>query len=191
MTNEAGDGGIKAAWQNQNTEMDTMTLETIRTKVKGVRTKYRRSLFLGAATTAAGLFLVGLEWRTLPDPATRTGIALMAVGWLVFLYQLYRRTTARFEAEYATTSAGFLRELLSDALRTTQGGWILLTLPLAPGAVVLLAALALKHPGFSWTQYAPAALLFVVWLVVMPLLQHRAARKIKREIKELDALQSG
>jgi hypothetical protein len=191
MTNDMPNSGIKAVWQNQKTEMNEMTLETIRTKLKDKRTNYRRSLFIGAATAAAGLFLVGLEWRTLPDPLAQIGFALMAAGWLVFLYLLYRRTTARFETEYATTSAGFLRELLGDALRTTQGGWILLTFPLAPGAIVLLTELALRHPGFTWTQYAPVALLFAAWFVVMPILQHRAARRIKREIAELDALQSG
>jgi hypothetical protein len=191
MTNDAPDNGIKAVWRNQKPETDDMTLETIRAKLEAMQAKFRRSLFIGAVAAAAGLFVVGLEWQTLPDPLTRLGFVLMAAGWLVFLYQLYRRTTARFEAKYATASAGFLRELLGDALRTTRGGWVLLTLPLVPGVIVLLTALALKHPAFTWTQYAPVAILFAVWLVVMPILQYRAARRIRREIAELDALQAG
>ncbi|HEY2069259.1 MAG TPA: hypothetical protein VGG48_06870 [Rhizomicrobium sp.] len=188
MTNEIPDGSIKAVWQTQKTEMETMTLEIIRDKLAGMQTKFRRSLFIGAATAATGLLAVGLEWHALPDPLTRLGFALMAAGWLVFLYLIYRRTTARFETEYTATSTGFLRELLSDALRMARGGWVLLTLPFAPGVIVLLTVLAGRHPGANWTQYLPIAVLFAVWLIVMPILQRRSARRIEREIAELDAL---
>lgn len=190
MSDDAGERGAKAAWQNQQTETDTMAIETIRAKLKAMQAKYRRSLYLAAAATAAGLILTAIEWRTLPDPVTRAGIALMAAGWLVFLYQHYHRTTARFEVEYSTASAGFLRGLLSDALRTTQGGWVRLALPLVPGLAVLLTAQVLKHPAFSWTQYAPILLLLVLWLIAMPILQRRAGRRIRREIDELDALRA-
>lgn len=157
----------------------------------------RKVFWLNALNYVAALVVViffGSQFWHTPDALTRVGFGLLIAGMLNVAWQLHRKGSSRSLPADMGLASGlefFKRELerRRDLPRTI---WPWGLAPLIPGWVVLTVAVArtnpghLRHLGLSLTVFnlvAAAAVVFV-WK-----LDQRAARRLQRQIDELDALQ--
>ncbi|MGR4865640.1 hypothetical protein [Caulobacter sp. LARHSG274] len=186
MTIDPRTESLATAWRGQPMEHTPMSLEEIQANVRKAQDRSKRNLALAAIVVALGLFVAGTEWRAVPTPLMRIGVALMAIGWVAVLAGAYRSVSSAPANDSAQACANFLRERLRRALRTAQGGWLVLALPLLPGVAVLLLALS-RNPAADAAHFAPIGLLGATWLIAMLVIQRRAAGRLRREIAELDA----
>jgi hypothetical protein len=162
-------------------------LEAIRRKSTEFETKIRRrnlreylaAVFVLAfcSVNLARTYLVG----------ARVGSALIVAGVLYVMYQLHARGSAKsapVDASLATYLDFHRRELerQRDLLRRI---WSWYLGPLIPGFLVLVVSGAIAHPRPWIVAYAISA--FVFFLLVAKL-NRQAARKLQREIDELDGI---
>jgi len=197
MTNESPpNNGPQSIWQSQKLEGIRMSADEIRLRAR----KFQRKILWRNAREYVAAFAVivffGFEfWRT-TDTVTRAGFGLSSAGLLYVVWQLGRRGSSRnLPAEMGLVSGlEFHRRELERQRDLLQSVWRWYLGPLIPGWVVLMVGMArtnpghLRHFGLTFTIFNLfAAFVFVlVWKI-----NQRAARKLQRQIDELDALRGG
>ena len=196
MTNESlPNREWQNVWQNQPTEGIRMSVDEIRRRAgKFERKIYWRNAREYAAALAVVIFF-GFELSRGPDLLTGAGFALMIAGMLYLVAQLYRRTSPRsLPAEMrAASGVDFYRRELErqrDALRSV---WRWYLGPLVPGVVVTMVAMARNNPHHiqhdRWFLAAYGVLVALAF-AYGGRLNTKAARRLQRQIDQLDALKS-
>jgi len=186
MTTHPESDPLKSAWRAQAIEIAPMPLDQIQARLKTFQARSRRALLVAAAAAAGGIFIAGLEWGAVAGVLWRTGVGLMAVGYLAVLILAYQRTQRHQGEVSGAACAAFLRQSLKRRLFVVRGGWLLFAAPLLPGVTVLLTAMALRNTG-PVANFAPIAVLGGLWLAAMLSIQSRAARDLRRQLAELEA----
>jgi Flp pilus assembly protein TadB len=131
-------------------------------------------------------------WRG-PDPLTAAGFALIIAGVLYLVWHLHRRGSVRTPpADLGLTSGvEFFRRELERQRDLVKSVWRWYLGPVAPGLIVVMVAAARANPGhlrhFGWFMVAYDLFATFVFVFIWRL-NERAARKLQRQIDELDAL---
>jgi Flp pilus assembly protein TadB len=152
--------------------------------------KFEKKIYWRNAREYVAAFVVvaftALElWRG-PDPLTATGFALIIAGVLYLVWQLHRHGSARTPpADLGLTSGvEFFRRELERQRDLVKRVWRWYLGPVAPGLIVVMAGAARAIGRLEAVPVLFATFVFVfIWR-----LNERAARKLQRQIDELDAL---
>ena len=162
-----------------------MTLEEIHALARGFDRRSRRVLAFTAISFTLGAFIYGQVWETHHDVLSRTGLALTLAGVLMCGYLGF---SAHFrQRDPAQTAGAYLRLQLQSSLRRARGGWLVSLAALLPGLVILIAATVRTYHGPLWALFLPEVLI-VLMMAFAVLNSRRAAKRLKRELEELDHL---
>lgn len=175
-------GDLKTLWQDQERELDPMTLDQIHTLVRRNDRRMQRSGLMLAVT----LLLVGavgmLGWIKNHDPVLTV---LFVGGELTACFLMYR---IAFPARDPAEAAGaYLRRRLQGRLDHLQGRWVFALAPLLPVIAWTGYVLSQHHETPLARRLTPFVLL-VVTIVFVAFRTRSRARKVKAELDELDSL---
>ncbi len=195
MRDDFHDDDPKAIWQNQPTEVSTMTLEKIRQKARELHAKTRRELFgsIGMPVIVLGFSGFGI-FRT-HDPELRM-VFVFAIVWAsAGQYFLHRGMwSARLPGDAAQSSGleFYRREVQRRRYlfaRVLQ--WSFGPVVLSIGAFILTLIGLAKNAGVSLQRMIPFCTLLAIWLAAVISLRSRAQRDLQREIDELNSIDRG
>ncbi|HEX8926572.1 MAG TPA: hypothetical protein VF786_12315 [Terriglobales bacterium] len=196
------DFNISDLWQQNSGQPPRFTPEELRTRVtRFERTIRHRNLReYAAAALVIGVFAY-YAW-IFPTLLLRVGCGLLIVGTAYVISQLHRRASAKpAPADMGMRSCiDFQRTELARQRDALNAVWSWYLLPFLPGMALFLAGLfqftknitesagrpfhtAAALAGFSIV----AACVALVFLLI-GLLNHRAARKLQKQIDDLDQL---
>jgi hypothetical protein len=182
---------LRNVWQNQPTEVRTMSAELMRYKAQQ---QYQRGRFQAQASIALGIALCALfAWSCAraQELITRIGWGLLSLWCLWFAYQVYRWIWPEELAENAPTgpSLEFYRRELERRTRFARHNWLRAGLPLC----FLGLGLVVLPPLIRSPRLTPNALpfftLLIAWFVAYLYQSSRNRRKLQREIEELRAFE--
>ena len=178
---------LKTLWKGQETETKPMSVEAMRTRaevyVQRTRRRYVASValclliaivFAGYAVWLSHNWVMRVGW----------GICTLGAGWLV----LRLRDRWPTDLPAAGASAGALvdfhrAQIIRQQLRLRN--LIVTAGPLLLGVSIALVGLAIEADRIS--SLAPIGGLFAIWGVAFWLIERRRARKLQRQLDELDA----
>lgn len=188
MTEQPPPDDIKALWREQTTESHPMTLERIH--ARGFQSRIRRRNLVEYVASAIVVAAFSGYVVFLPSPILKLASAMTVVGCLVVVWQLHRRGSARALPPGASgqSSLAFHRAELvrqRDALRTV---WLWYLAPFAPGMVLFNVGLLLRQPGPPLAQRLVLPAMMLAVFVGIWLLNLKGARRLQREIDDLDAI---
>jgi hypothetical protein len=196
MRDELPGDDPKKIWQSQPAEVSTMTLKLIRSKARELHAKTRRKL-LGMAAgplAAALLYAFGISQFPRLGHMLHPLFAIALIWSLVGLYFLNRGMWSTIMPGDAGLSSGLefcrgeierRRTLLHRVLLWSFG-------PVALALATLILALAMigtKDRGLI-PNGLPFLTLVAAWIFGYFVIREREARDLKREIDELDDLES-
>jgi uncharacterized MAPEG superfamily protein len=192
MSDESSqDDRMKELWQSQKTEGVRMSIE----QVQASAGKMQRKIEFRNAREYVAAFLVvvffGYEFSRAADLLVRAGFALLIAGVGYLVWHLISKGSWRPLPKDAGLSSciEFKRRELERQRDLLSSVWRWYLGPLIPGMAVLLAAFFranpghLKHPAFI---VVPEAIFFAAICFVVAKLNSNAARKLQRQIDELD-----
>jgi hypothetical protein len=194
MTNPSPPNDIRNVWQGQRVEGIPMSIDEIRVKAQKFQRKIgRRNLREYLAGLIVVIFFGYSLWRN-PDTVTRVGFVLIIAAIFYVMYQLHHRGSARGPAAGMGSASWleFHRRELERQRDLVRSVWSWYLGPMIPGWVILMVGMArtnpghLRRPGLSLAVFNLVAALVFLWI---GRLNHRAARRLQRQIDELDALQ--
>jgi hypothetical protein len=182
-------GDMRALWQTQPAEPLTRPVNEIRERAaKFEKTIKRRDLkeYLAAAFVVAAFSLCMV---IIPNTIVKIGCGLIIAGHLYVSWHLYREgsaSTLPFDAVFGTCLSYHRSELMRqrDLLRGVLFWYIG---PLIPGYAVFIWGIADMLAGRLQAVIQAAILMVVVALAVLGL-NWWGARKLQRQIDELDDL---
>ena len=175
----------KDLWKDQTVSVTTYSPDDLRSRLKKQQATFRlRNL---VEYIAGGFVMLGFgSYLFLPMNLTvKAGSVLLILGTLYVMWQLHRRASAAPPPAQGDLT-GFQREQLvrqHDALRTV---WRWYLAPFVPGMLVLFVGQAQALPFGQWAYGAVCVALMLTVFGLIWLLNHYAARKIARQIEELD-----
>jgi Flp pilus assembly protein TadB len=188
MPNEPLPDDMRNVWQNQPLENQPMPLEEIRRKAQQFEKRIaRRNLreYIGSA--------IGIAWYAFyifkfHSPVIRAGSAMVIAGVLCVVVQLYRRASAgELPADLGrNASIEFHRSELVRQRDLLRSVWRWYIGPIVPGLIVFSAGSVPAHSPV-WV-YLAVALFFAVTLGGLVWFNHRGAKRLDRQIAELDNL---
>lgn len=194
MPNELPQDELCNAWQTQQTENITMSIEEIRRKAG----KFQRRIWWRNAREYVAFAIVvivfGYYIKWIPNAVARVGSVMTIAGALYAAYQLHRRASS----EDVPTAAGldhclgFHRRGLERQRDALENIWSWYLGPLIPGLAVFIAGTAIAAPIPIRYRVLTAAISLafvgvVFWLVAR--LNLVGARKLQIKIDELKALE--
>ena len=126
-------------------------------------------------------------WRF---PQLRLGSGLIIAATLYMMYQLHKRGAAKTvpAALGLGTCLDFHRRELERQRDLSRDVWKWYLLPFVPGLLAFVAVPAMQVPPDKWLRTVPFILLCAVVFYGIGRLNQRAARRLQRQIDELDAL---
>lgn len=190
---------LKDLWQSQETQEASMSIEQIRARATKFQRRVRlRNLieYLAVPLVVAGY--ARIAWQA-AEPMTQVGAAMVMLGALVIAWQLNRRAGARrTPAASAAALTEFHRAELIRQRDALSSVWLWYVGPVTPGLAVILASWWL-HPSIppghdlAWVRTQWLIMLGVVAAVFATVLwlNTRGARRLQRQIEELDASRRG
>jgi len=185
------DRHMKELWQSQPTEGVRMSIDQIRVSAGRFERRIQwRNVREYVAAIAVVVFASFEFWRA-GDAMVRIGFGLMIAGIFYLIWHLLSKGTWRPLPEDAGLSSciEFQRRQLEQQRDLLNSVWRWYLGPLIPGMAVLLLAFAsanpghLKHPALV---VVPEAMFFVAICVGIVLVNGRAARRLQRQIDELE-----
>jgi len=188
------DRNLQNLWQRQPSEGIRMSADQIRRRAaKFERRISRRNMreYIAAFTVVA--FFAFQFWRQTAVLA-RISFVLLIAGTLYVVWQLYKRGTPRTPpAELGLTSGvEFFRRELERQRDLLKSVWRWYLGPWVPGLIVSMVATEWGNPEhvphFVWTA-ATANLVVALFFVFVWRLNESGARRLQRQIDELDAMQ--
>ena len=192
MSDESSqDRRMKELWQSQPTEGVRMSIDQIRLSAGTFQRKIQwRNAREYVAAIAVVVFFSYQFWRT-GDLLARIGYGLVIAGTFYLIWHLLSKGSWRPLPEDAGLSSciEFQRRQLEQQRDLLSSVWRWYLGPLIPGMAVLLAAFFranpghLKHPAFI---VVPEAIFFAAICFAVAKLNSNAARKLQRQIDELD-----
>ena len=175
----------KSLWKDQPVTVSTYTTDNLRTRLRRQQGMYQlRNL---VEYIAGGFVILGFgAYLLLPfSLLIKASCVVLIASTLYVMWQLHRRASvAPPPAEGDLTS--FQRQQLvrqHDALSTV---WKWYLLPFAPGMTLMLIGQAMVLPTGRWLFLAMGLGLVFAVFGVIGLLNHYAARRIARQIEDLD-----
>ena len=175
----------KTLWQDQEPEIDTVTLDYIHTMSRNLDRKGRyRPMIIAAALVAVGV-VACLLWLNAHSVLERVTAGLFLAGQLGCYFLVHRMAfTSRDPAEPAST---YLRRRLARGLSYLQGGVAVALLPLAPFVLVCAYQLLGRGHGPLWSRALPFVILaaLLVFVFARTLVD---ARRTQAQLRELDEL---
>lgn len=185
------DRGMKEVWQSQKTEGVRMAVAEVQANAgkfqRGIKNRNLREY----AAAVVVLVFCGFEiWRA-SDLLVRSGFLLMIAGVAYVAWQLHAKASSKALPEEAGLSSyvEFQRRELERQRDALKSVWRWYLAPLVPGIAVLLAAFGRANPGhskFIWLVIAVEAVVFGAVFVGIAMLNSAAARKLQKQIDELD-----
>lgn len=185
------DRRVQQVWQSQPTEGVQMSIDQIR---MSAGTLQRRILWRNVreyVTAISLVFFFGIEFWRAGDMLVRVGFGLLILGISYLIWHLLSRGSWRPLPEDIGLSSciEFQRHQLEQQRDLLSSVWRWYLGPIVPGMVVLLYAFGranpghLKHPAFV---VMPELLCFAAIAVAIAMLNGRAARRLQRQIDELE-----
>jgi Flp pilus assembly protein TadB len=180
------------AWQSQPTEGVRMSIAEVQARASAFQTKISRRNLREYAAAAIVVLFFGYRFAYTADPFIRGGMALIIAGTCYVVWQLHIRGAAREIPKEAGLSSfiDFQRQQLIRQRDMLTNLWSWYLGPLLPGMVVLMVAVGHATAG----RVPHAWLLTVIYLGIVTAvfgaidrLNKRAARRLQRQIDELDA----
>jgi hypothetical protein len=182
---------MKELWQNQKTEGLRMTVEQIRVSAGTFHHKIQARNVREYVVAIALIVFFSFEFWRAGDLLVRVGFGLIIAGMVYLIWHMLSKGSWLPLPKDAGLSSciEFQRRQLEQQRDLLSSVWRWYLGPLIPGMAVLLFAFGhanpghLKHPAFV---IVPEAMFFVVICVAIAMLNGRAARKLQRQIDELD-----
>ena len=177
---------LQNLWQNQQSEAFRISLEQVRARaLKLQRTVSFRNL---REYLASAVVVIFSSWQavSLPDPIMRAGSALIIFGVLYVVWHLYRWGSSR---EVTGNCLEFHRRELERQRDLLRSIWRWYLGPMIPGLlVVVIGGLRVSHsPRHTWFTII-YLVLCALFFYGVGLLNQRGARRLQRQIDELDKL---
>ena len=182
---------MQQVWQSQPTEGVHMSIAEIQTKASKFQTTIRwRNLREYAAAALVVLFF-GYRMLGTADPLVRAGMALIIAGTCYLTWQLHRKGSESQLPKDAGLSSfiDFQRSQLVRQRDMLLSLWSWYLGPLLPGMVLMIVAIGRANPGHvKHIWLVTSVYLAVILLVFLAIdrLNKRAARRLQRQIDELD-----
>jgi hypothetical protein len=193
MQDDSSRSDPRIIWQNQPSELSTMTLEKIRQRARELHAKTRRELLKNIATPLIVVAFAGLGIILGDNPLQRTAFALALIWSLTGQYFLNRgmwSATLPGEAGSTTGLESYRREIQwrRDLFRRALG-WSFGPVFLAIAALILpIVAMGIRNRG-PLRNMVPFLTLIIVWLAAVPVIRMRGQRELQREIEELNEIE--
>ncbi len=201
MTDDPIEESARSVWQSQPSTQEPgdpakMPMDDLKQKMTRLK---KRLFWRNTREYIAAVFVVAAYafyvWKFSPI-LMRVGSGLVIAGTLFAMVQLHRRGARKFAAaeQSMTACLDFYRSELErqrDALRTV---WSWYLLPFMPGMSVFFLGTAMKSAGVpvDWGRALSSfgvtmgAVIVAFGLVI--LVNQRAAKKVQKQIDELDSL---
>jgi hypothetical protein len=185
------DTNPKQVWQSQPTEGVRMSVAEVHAKASAFQRKiWGRNLREYAAAAIVVVFF-GYRFLQTLDPFIRAGMALIIAGTCYLTWQLHVRGSSRELPKEAGLSSfiEFQRSQLIRQRDMLSNLWSWYLGPLLPGMVVLMVAVGHATAGrvsHAWLFTAIYLGIVAVAFGAIDLLNKRAARRLQRQIEELD-----
>jgi hypothetical protein len=169
-----------------------MSIAEVQARASAFQTKISRRNLREYAAAAIVVLFFGYRFAYTADPFIRGGMALIIAGTCYVVWQLHIRGAAREIPKEAGLSSfiDFQRQQLIRQRDMLTNLWSWYLGPLLPGMVVLMVAVGHATAG----RVPHAWLLTVIYLGIVTAvfgaidrLNKRAARRLQRQIDELDA----
>ena len=181
MTNEHDD--VLAAWHSQPVETMPPDLKEIRQ----METRLRRNTYdLYAAVTLSAAVILAIAFL-FPHPLLATGAVLLACGLGYLAYEVRRHR--RGVPTAASPSLDYHRALLEQRLAFHRTRVWVRVAALAPGGIAFFLGFAAAQPRLAPMIYVQLATFAIALAAIIPA-NRRAARKVQRQIEELDRLRA-
>ena len=192
MSDESSqDRRVKELWQSQPTEGVRMSIDQIRVSAGTFQRRIHWRNVREYVTAIALIAFFSFElWRA-GDMLVRIGFGLIIAGIFYLIWHLLSKGSLRPLPQDAGLSSciEFQRRQLEQQRDLLTSVWRWYLGPLIPGMAVLLFAFGranpghLKHPVFV---LLPEAMFFVAVSVAIAVVNGRAARRLQRQIDELE-----
>ena len=191
MANDPLRNDLSKLWQNQKTEDVQMSIDAMRVQTH----KFQRRIlwrnvreYAGAALLVA---LFGFHFFNSDGVLLRTGSALVILGTLYVVYQIHRRGSSQpVPAETGIRPwLDFHRTELMRQRDAMQSVWRWYILPFVPGFAVITLSRAIENPAVNWVRLGATVAGCAIVFVLIFQLNQRAARKLQRQIDELEDLE--
>ncbi len=184
MANEIKPDEMQDVWRRQPADPVRMPADELRRRSVLCERNKRRAIWAGASLSIFCAALCAWFFYRLPYTVPRIGFVLMFIGEVVFLYQWLG--LRRGAAEQAGPTAAAYRAKLVRQRELVLSMWKKFLLPFVPGTAVILLGFLIPQLGVVPSVALSSAYLASPFAVVIPLTRRRA-RRIEREIAELDA----
>jgi Flp pilus assembly protein TadB len=175
----------KNLWKDQPVSVTTYSPDDLRARLKKQQATFRLRNLL---EYVAGLFvMVGFGANLLGDAGDliKAGSGLLILGTVYVMWQLHRRASAP-PAPTEGDLAGFQREQLVRQHEALSTVWRWYLAPFVPGMLILFVGQAQALPFGQWAYGAASVGLLGLVFGLIWLLNNHAARKLARQIEELD-----
>jgi hypothetical protein len=193
MTNPSSEhNNPQNAWQSQPTEGVRMSIAEVQAKASAFQAKILWRNVREYAAAAIVVLFFGYRFAYTADPVIRAGMALIVAGTCYLTWQLHVRGAASELPKWAGLSSfiDFQRQHLIRQRDMLANLWAWYLGPLLPGMVVLIFGVGRATAGrvpHAWLLTALDLGIIVVVFGAIDQLNKRAARKLQRQIDELDA----
>jgi hypothetical protein len=192
MSDESSqDRRVKELWQSQPTEGVRMSIHQIRVSAGTFQRRIQwRNLREYVAAIAMVAFFSYEFWRA-GDVLLRIGFGLIVAGIFYLIWHLLSKGSWRPLPEDAGLSSciEFQRRQLEQQRDLVSSVWRWYLGPLVPGMAVLLVAFYHANPGHLKNPalvVVPEAIFFAACFLAIAKLNASAARRLQRQIDELD-----
>ncbi len=190
MIHDFPENDLRRTWQEQTVFEAPIDIDEITQQARRFqrRIRWRNRLEYAAAVIGVVVYFVYI-W-VFESPWIRAGSLLFVFGGLSIIYQLHKRGSSRTVptgascAEFHRSELQRQRDALLSIMRWYVG-------PLIPGAVVFNIGIAAVHPWGPWLVLSLATAGWVALGLMVYMLNQRGARKLQREIDELQELLQG
>lgn len=186
----------KRIWQSQPSEVHTMTLKLIRLRARELRAKTRRKLLATLAGPVAAVFFYAVGIREFP-PLQELLHPLFAFALAWSLAGLYFLNRGMWSAEMPgdaglSTGLEFCRQELERRRYLLRRVllWSFGPVLLAIGTFILALAMSGSQDRSIFPNGLPFLALVVVWIVGYFVVRLREQRDLKRELDELNDIES-
>jgi hypothetical protein len=192
MSDESSqDRRMKELWQSQPTEGVRMSVEQIRVSAGTFQRRIHWRNVREYVAAIAVVVFAAYEFFRGNDLLVRTGFGLMIAGVFYLIWHLLSKGSWRPLPEDAGLSSciDFQRRQLEQQRDLVSSVWRWYLAPLAPGMAILLAAFYRANPGhvkYPALVVLPEAIFFAVICIGVVRLNEKAARRLQRQIDELD-----
>ena len=180
----------KSLWQHQDVTGAPPTLEQLREHSGRFERKIRTRNMIEYVAAAFVVVIFSLYIVVIPNPMAKLGSVMIIAGTLYAMWQLRRRASPAKPdaAATAATALAFHRGELLRQQKALEGVWRWYLGPMAPGLLVFVLGPSFLNGTQSWSDLwrvlGFSAVFGAVWC-----LNWLAAKRLRREIERLDALE--